>query len=78
MCVNLYREGKWPETPSGIKERKFRDMIRMWVRQEDALGPNSLQHKNQNKVWTAEEKYEYVAKALAGESFAEIAISSRA
>ena len=76
MCVNLYREGKWPETPSGIKERKFRDMIRMWVRQEDALGPNSLQHKNQNKVWTAEEKYEYVAKALAGESFAEIAISS--
>ena len=75
MCVDLYRQGKWPETPAGVKERRFRDMVRMWVRQEEARGPESLQHKNQNKAWTAEEKFEYVSKVLAGESYIKVAIS---
>ena len=76
MCVDLYRQGKWPETPAGIKDKTFHDKIRLWVRQENACGPESLQHKRQNKIWTAEEKYEYVAKVLAGESFKEVAISA--
>ena len=76
MCVEQYREGKWPETPLGIKDKTFHDMIRIWVRQEEKCGAESLQRKKQNKEWTAEEKYEYVAKVLAGESYKEIAISS--
>ena len=76
MCVNLYRQGKWPDTPAGIKGKTFHDKIRLWVRQEDACGPESLRHKDRNKVWTADEKYEYVAKVLAGESFKEVAISA--
>ncbi|MBO5891788.1 MAG: transposase [Oscillospiraceae bacterium] len=76
MCVDLYRQGKWPDTPEGVTERRFRDMVRIWVRQEDARGPDILQHKNHNKAWTAEEKYEYVAQVLAGKSFKEVAISA--
>jgi len=76
MCVDLYRQGKWPETPAGIKDQTFHGMVRIWVRQEEACGTDSLQHKNQNRNWTAEEKYEYVAKILAGESYKKLAISA--
>ena len=75
-CVELYREGKWPETPAGITNKAFHDMIRIWARQEEARGTDGLQHKNQNKAWTADEKYEYVAKVLAGNSYREVAISA--
>ena len=46
MCVELYREGKWPETPTGAKEKKFRDMIREWVCTEDRCGPEALQSRS--------------------------------
>lgn len=36
-CVELYREGKWPETPHGIQVRYFHNTIRKWVRAEDAM-----------------------------------------
>ena len=75
-CVELYRQGKWPETPDGVKEKRFHDTVRIWVRTEDACGPEALRHKNQNKVWTAEEKYELVAKVLAGASNTEIATAA--
>ena len=51
-------------------------MIRKWSRIEEACGPEALQHKNQNKVWTAEEKYELVAKVMAGASARATAISA--
>ena len=35
---------------------------------EESCGPEALQHKNHSKIWTAEEKYELVAKVLAGAS----------
>ena len=39
-CIELYREGRWPETPTGIKEPgNFHCMIRRWVREEEANGP---------------------------------------
>ena len=75
-CVELYRQGKWPETPDGVKEKRFHDTVRIWVRTEDACGPEALRHKNQNKVWAAEEKYELIAKILAGASCRETAISA--
>ena len=67
-CVEMYRQGKWPEMLDSIQERSFHDMIRKWSRIEESCGPEALQHKNQNKVWTAEEKYELVAKIMAGAS----------
>lgn len=75
-CVEMYREGKWPETPEGIQERNFHEIIRKWFRIEESWGPDALRHKMQNKVWTVEEKYELVAKVLAGASYKETAISS--
>ena len=68
-CIEMYREGRWPETPAGIKEpRYFHNMIRRWVRAEEANGPDILKHHGTNKEWTPEEKYELVAKVIAGSS----------
>lgn len=47
-CVELYRQGKWAETPAGAKVKRFHNTIRTWVRIEDACGPEALQHQNQN------------------------------
>ena len=44
-CVELYRQGKWAETPKGIKEENFKKMVRQWVRMEDANGPEVLKLK---------------------------------
>ena len=38
-CVELYREGQWPETPEGIKERNFLITVRRRVRLEGSQGP---------------------------------------
>ena len=76
-CVELYREGKWPETPDGIKDpENFRDMIRRWVRMEEANGPDVLRHKGQNKEWKPEERMELVSRVLAGASVESVAIDA--
>ena len=74
-CVELYRQGKWPETPDGIKQENFRISVRRWSRREKSCGTESLQ-KNQKKMWSADEKYELIAKVLAGVSITESAISA--
>lgn len=76
MCVELYRQGKWPETLEGAVERAFRSTVRKWVRIENSCGPEALRHKNQNKEWTADQRYELVARVLAGNSIKETAYSA--
>lgn len=75
-CIELYRQGKWPKTPEEIKTKDFRTKIREWVRLEEACGTEALQHKKQNRVWPAEEKYKLVAKVLAGASYTETAVAT--
>jgi len=75
-CVEMYREGKYPETPEGISTWRFHKTVRHWVRLEDAQGPEVLQHKNQNKIWKPEEKLELVSKVIAGNACAEVAITN--
>ena len=48
-CVELYRQEKWPETPDGVKEKRFHDTVRIWVRIEDACGSEALRHKIKTK-----------------------------
>ena len=73
-CVELYRQGIWPPTPDGIKnEQNFHKMIRGWYRMEDHCGPEVLKHKSQNKNWTPQQRYELVAKVIAGQSIKETA-----
>ena len=67
-AVEKYRKGEWVKTPEGANETNFRKMIRKWVRLEDACVPEVLKQKNRHKEWSAEERYELVAKVLAGES----------
>ncbi len=75
-CVELYREGKWAETAEGIKTENFRKMIRGWARKEERHGPEVLRHKERNREWTAEERYELVAEVLAGRSCKVVAIAA--
>ena len=76
QCVELYRQGKWPETPEGVSADRFHHTVVEWHRLEKACGTEALRHKKQNKVWTAEEKYELVAKVLADASYTETAIAA--
>ena len=74
QCVELYRQGKWPETPEGVSTNRFHHAVVEWHRLEKSCGPEVLRHKKQNRIWTAAEKYELVAKVLAGASYTETAI----
>ena len=73
QCVMLYRQGKWPEIPKDIRTKTFRNMIRTWVRIEDAQGPEALQHKGKNKYWTADKKLALIANVYAGNSMSAVA-----
>ena len=65
-CVDLYRSGKWPETPEGIKDpQNFHKMIRRWSRREEALGLEAF--CNKNKLRTPEEKFALVSRVITGE-----------
>ena len=75
-CVEMYYEGKYPETPEGISERRFHKTIRHWVRLEAAQGPEVLRHNRQNKVWTPEEKLELVSQVIAGNTYTAVAIAN--
>ena len=50
-CMQLYREGKWPDTPEGVKEKRFHDTIKEWFKLEEKHGPEILKHGN-NIKWT--------------------------
>ena len=75
-CVEMYRQGVYPETPEGLTTRKFHANIREWVRVEEACGSEALKHKNFNTVWNADKRYELVAQVLAGNSCREVAFSN--
>lgn len=74
-AVEKYRKGEWMKTPEGANETNFHQMIRKWVRLEYACGPEVLKQKNRHKEWSAEERYELVAKVLAGKSIKSVAFS---
>ena len=66
-CVELYRQCKWPDTPEWVKdEKQFHSQICKWYRLEETHGPDGLKHRNKNKTWTPDAKYELVSKVLAG------------
>ncbi len=67
--VDLYKQGKWAPCTDGIKNiQYFHRMVRDWARAVDANGSEVLKHNNFNRTWTPEERYELVAKVIAGES----------
>ncbi len=63
-CVEMYRKGIWMETPEGITQKNFRITIRRWCQIEDVHGIDGLRHCNFNKVWTPEQKLEFVESTV--------------
>ena len=74
-CVQLYREGKWPDTPEGTKEKNFHKLVRKWFKLEELHGPEILKYGN-NINWTPDEKLEMLSKVLAGNSIKSTAIEN--
>lgn len=75
-CVELYKQGKWMETPEGVNSHTFRGEIRYWSKLVDFHGEEILKRKEQDKKWTAEEKFKLVSKVLAGNSYEETALKA--
>ena len=67
--VNKYKNGQHIETPLGCRSRSgFLTHVREWVKNYDDYGINGLKHSSTNKDWTPEERFELVARVLAGNS----------
>lgn len=75
-CVEMYRNGIYPETPEGISEKAFKITVRKWHRMENAQGSDALRHKGRNKIWTPEAKFELVSQVLAGNSNKSVAYAA--
>ena len=75
-CIEMYKQGIYPETPEGINTKWFHKTIRKWYRIEEAQGPDALRHKGINKVWIPEEKLDLVSKVLDGKSIKSTAIEA--
>ena len=67
-CVELYKNGRWHETPEGIGQKNFRKGITTWVKIADLHGIDALKHPTTCTEYTVEERYALVARVLAGES----------
>ena len=75
-CVKKYKEGKTIEVLDGARKDILMDNIRTWRRLFDLYGPDGLKHKKFYKNWNKEERYELVAKVLAGQSNKSVAIEA--
>ena len=74
--VELYRNGRWPDTPEGIGQKDFRKRVKKWATLADLHGMEILRHPTTYTEYTAEERYSLVARVLAGESQKSVAISA--
>ena len=73
-AVELYRQGKWIDAPNDIINLKnFHDMIVRWHHLEESNTSDCLKHCGTNKKWSPEEKYELVARVIAGATITSVA-----
>lgn len=77
-CIENYKRGIRTAVPENcnISQKDYAKRVRLWVRLFDIHGIEVLKHKTENKVWSAEEKYDLVAKVMAGNSISSIAIEA--
>ena len=40
--VELYRNGQWPDTPTGINQKDFRKRVKTWAKLADLHGINAF------------------------------------
>ena len=77
-CIEKYRKREYINLPENCKSTRtcFMSHVRDWNHIYDLYGLDGLKHKNQNTEWTAEQKYELVAKVLAGRSNRSVAVEA--
>ena len=76
-CVQWYKKtGAFPSTPENVKQKSFRDNVRVWVRMYDKHGKNILKHLDENRQWTVEDKLLLINQYKAGKSISEVAINA--
>ena len=39
-AIELFYQGKWPETPNGVLPHSFHAQIKYWAKQEELHGPD--------------------------------------
>ena len=76
MCVDMYKSGRYPDTPDDTNPERFKKNVREWSRMVDSNGPDVLKHKVFNKVWSPEEKLALVSQVIAGNSRTDIALKA--
>ena len=68
-CIGKYKKGIQITIPRSVKhKRTFMSHVYAWTKAYDDLGIDGLKHSNENKSWIPEERFELVAKVLAGDS----------
>ena len=73
-CVNKYKNGEYINiSGSPGFHHNFMDHVRDWVATYNDLGIDGLKHSSFNKNWTPEQRFELVAKVLAGNSITFVA-----
>ena len=72
-CIDKYKKSMRLPFPDGINQCTFRNHVKEWVQKYDDLGVDGLIHKSFQKDRTPEERFELVAKILAGNSYKSVA-----
>ena len=68
-CVSKYKNGEYIKFSGTQKQRQhFMIYVREWAKAYEDLGIDGLKHSSTNKDWTPEQRFELVAKVLAGNS----------
>ena len=75
-CIEMYHHGLYSETPKGVNQRSFRKQIYLWVKLQESHGSEVLKHNDCQRKWTPEERYELVARVIAGESYSSVSLSA--
>ena len=73
-CVNKYKKGEYITYPGTPRQHdSFMQHVRKWEKSYDDLGIDGLKHSPTNKHWTPEQRFELVAKVIAGNSIKSVA-----
>lgn len=71
-CIELYNKSRLYDYPTGVDHASFRHMVGRWAKKFDDLGIDGLKRSNQNKEWTSEERFNLVARVIAGHSISSV------
>ena len=75
-CVKKYKDGDHIVQPPGICRHNFVRLVRGWNKRYDDLGIGGLKHSLLNREWTPEQRFELVAKVLAGNSITSVSLAA--